>query len=236
MEKFTLDNENIDLYFSVHIPKTAGSFVGNLLESSKIGLLFYNYGEDSDSTYIVHHGHKKFPQSGQTYEELFFKLCTGFEGIAMMHGHFYVSRYKYLNDNAKFITWVRDPAQLLCSLFYYWKRWEPNHYNKLYNYFISKNFEFIDFATDSHFTNIQYRYLNGMDIRQFSFVGMVEKMSASLAQLSTLIPINLGENINKRINVNPYKKRKQYVIDDVDNSIRKANLLDYQIYDNAHLI
>jgi hypothetical protein len=192
-----------------------------------------NYGLNNKNTYILYKNQIKSPKVGQSHEELFFEICSRVRGIAVMHGHFQPSRYKLLFNKVKLITWLRDPFQLLCSLFYYWKRWEPKHENALYDYFISKEFDLLDFVTDSRFVNVQSKYLEGVKIKDFVICGFVEEMEKSLDNLSFILPLNTSNISNTKINYNLDKVGELYSLLESDELVRKANSNDYKLYQNA---
>ena len=63
--------------FSIHIPKTAGSFFGQILEGINPDIQFFNYGINAPETRIYLKGVlKEFPV-GEDLESFFFKETFG---------------------------------------------------------------------------------------------------------------------------------------------------------------
>jgi hypothetical protein len=153
-----------------------------------------------------------------------------------MHGHFHPRQYKSLLNSVNLITWLRDPIQLLCSLYYYWKRWQPKHHNELYDYFVSKDFNLLDFVTDSRFTNVQSKYLEGVKIKDFVFCGFVEELEKSFKNLSFILPLNTSTFSNTKVNYNSDKVGELYTVPESCETVRKANSIDYKLYQNAKFL
>ena len=233
MENYFLNSFKSEIFLSVHIPKTAGSLLSYLYKISNIDILFFNYGLNNLNTHIFYNNEIKLPKEGQSHEELFFEICSRVRGIAVMHGHFHPRRYQLILNKVKLITWLRDPFQLLCSLYYYWKRWKPKHINPLYDYFISKEFDLLDFVTDSRFANVQSKYLEGVNLNDFVFCGFVEEMEKSLDNLSSILPLNTSNVSNKKINYNLDKVGELYTWPMSDELVRKANSDDYKLYQHG---
>jgi hypothetical protein len=228
-------SSNLNLYISVHIPKTAGTFFRTLLEELSFDILFLNYEEDNPNTKILVGGELFTPPIDQSHIDYFFELCHTHSGIALMHGHFGSERFNHLMDNANFISWVREPIQRLFSLYFYWRRWKPKLPNELYQYFNNKNMSFDEFATDTKFINYQHRYLRGVSISNYSFIGVVEHLHESLQSLSDHFPDLLHLDWDRFINANPSRTTDLYQTKCNKEKIRSMNHLDYQIYDEVML-
>ena len=65
--------------FSIHIPKTAGTFFGQILQSINPEILFFNYGANSSDTRLFVDGKLEDPPKGECHQSFFFKLIQGRE-------------------------------------------------------------------------------------------------------------------------------------------------------------
>ena len=109
--------------FSIHIPKTAGTFFGQILKSVNPDILFFNYGSNSSATRLYVNGKLKDPPNGETYETFYFKIIQEKDkGISIMHGHIWKKEFYGANLDAKLICWLREPAQRLFSHYEFFKR------------------------------------------------------------------------------------------------------------------
>tara|TARA_Y100000588_G_C14068172_1_gene844565 strand:+ start:247 stop:963 length:717 start_codon:yes stop_codon:yes gene_type:complete len=223
------------IILSTHIPKTAGSFFGQALLGCHPEILFYNYGPKSRATRIYQRGQLLNLHEGKDHKDVFLKKSAQYkeEGLAIMHGHFWIRSYSELIPPAKPIVWLREPAQRLRSHFEFWKN-PPKHKNPKYKLFKKENFSFVEFATHPEFTNRQYLFTNGVSLNNFVFVGIMEQMENSLNTLSDILPCFPNTNPNIKVNFNPLKESEKYNIGKDEMAlIRKANELDYMLYESG---
>ena len=96
-----------------------------------------------------------------------------------------------------------------------------------------KEFDLLDFVTDSRFVNVQSKYLEGVKIKDFVICGFVEEMEKSLDNLSFILPLNTSNISNTKINYNLDKVGELYSLLESDELVRKANSNDYKLYQNA---
>ncbi len=207
---------------SIHIPKTAGTSFERTLKDV--------YGE----TAVLRINHKLRPRGKEKYYSLEQKAIP--QHIKVIHGHFnYIKLKTFIKwpENIPVITWLRDPVERSISNFNYRKRVlnedleKANGGDKTYpkHHAIQKNV--LEFLSKKGQKNRMARYLNGVNLEQLFFVGIVEHYTEDLAHLAKLLHWeNFQEykvNISERQKVGA-KKRK---------IIKGYNNLDYRLYYQA---
>ena len=220
--------------FSIHIPKTAGSFFGQVLESIHPDIQFFNYGINAPETRIYLKGElKEFPV-GEDLESYFFKYINDNQkGLAIMHGHVWKKHFVYKNPDAKILTWVREPAQRLYSHYEFFKR-IPHSGNKRYEKFKKSNQSFLEFATDPLNQNRQTKILDGVQLDLLSFVGVVEKINQSIKKFSSIFDLKISLYDSYNLNRNNDRSSNSYPIErSVFEEIKKSNLEDYAFYEKT---
>ena len=220
--------------FSIHIPKTAGSFFGQVLEGVHPDIQFFNYGINAPETRIYLKGVlKEFPV-GEDLESYFFKYINDNQkGLAIMHGHVWKKHFIDEHPDAKVLTWVREPAQRLYSHYEFFKR-IPHPGNKRYEKFKNSHQSFLEFATDPLNQNRQTKILDGFQTGLLSFVGVVEKINQSIDNFSSIFDFKITLDGSFNLNRNNDRSGNSYPIErSVLEEIKKSNLEDYSFYEKT---
>ena len=217
--------------FSIHIPKTAGTFFGQILQSINPEILFFNYGANSSDTRLFVDGSLEDPPKGECHQSFFFKLIQEREdGVSIMHGHVWENVFYTANPDAKLICWLREPAQRLFSHYEFFKR-HAHPGNERYEKFKDENQSFIQFATDPLNVNRQIRVLDGVSIKKFSAIGIVEKIDQSLARFRDIINRNFTVDDSYSLNKNLKRRNEKYQINETElKVIKEKNQDDYNSY------
>lgn len=220
--------------FSIHIPKTAGSFFGQVLEGLCPDIQFFNYGINAPETRTYMKGALKECPAGETLESSFFKYINdNRKGLAIMHGHVWKKYFIDEHPDAKMITWLREPAQRLYSHYEFFKR-IPHPGNKRYENFKNSNQSFLEFATDPLNQNRQTKILDGVQQGLLSFVGVVEKINQSIEKFSSIFDFNIILDNSYNFNRNNDRPGNSYPIErSVLEEIKKSNLEDYSFYEKT---
>lgn len=152
---------------SYHIPKTAGCTFGGILEQvyGNQNIIHY-YGEDS----LITRGN-----------------CTS--QTKAIHGHFQARKYDEISLYYKTIVWLRQPIIRLISLYCFWKTTPPSvgSINKIHDDLISNNLDILEFAKMTTVQNEMTAYFSGIDITEFSFVGIQEFFREDVEELRTIM-------------------------------------------------
>jgi hypothetical protein len=217
--------------FSIHIPKTAGTFFGQILQSINPDILFFNYGLESPGTRIYIQNRLVEPPVGKSHQTFFFDyLKRKDKGVAIMHGHVWEKKFYIANPDAKLICWLREPAQRLYSHYEFFKR-QPHPGNERYENFKSRKQTFLEFATDQLNVNRQTTILDGISKNELFFVGIVEKVNPSLNLFQNIFNKDISVNETFSLNKNQNRNSESYKISKEDfSNIKERNLLDYQHY------
>lgn len=217
--------------FSIHIPKTAGTFFGQVLQSLQPEIIFFNYGPESPSTRIyIHNEPLEFADRNSLQPFFFDYLRQKDGGVAIMHGHVWEKRFWDENPDAKLLCWMREPAQRLYSHYEFFKR-QPKPGNERYENFKRRKQTFLEFATDQLNVNRQTGILDGISINELSFVGVVERVSQSLDLFSNVFGKNISVSETFSLNKNQNRNSESYKISEEElSNIEECNLLDFQNY------
>lgn len=211
---------NIELV-SIHIPKTAGTSFRNVLKGT--------YGSKHVARFDIRSGGKKIEVERRRFNGT--KLNSN---IKVIHGHF---RYHDLidlveiNDDTPVITWMRDPVHRVISNYYYLAgvlAKELNEEKKGLNILAKMQRSLIEYAHDEISRNRMYKFLDGLPLSKFHFIGIQEHYEDDLAELMG----SLGKSKYPQYHVN-VTGRKYDVAGDIIDEIRSLNQLDNELYQEA---
>jgi hypothetical protein len=190
------------MLISMHLPKTAGNSFLKALERK--------YGQNLYKDYDDMQKIQKFLAGDNNKHEL---LATPFSESSHLpeciHGHFLAAKflpYRQRND-AKFITWLREPVQRLISHYNFFRRsYDPATAGPLFRKVIEENWSLEAFCLSDEFRNIYSKYITDFSFNNFDFVGVTEFYDEDLRFLSenilsfNLIPYKLNSAEPVRLN------------------------------------
>jgi hypothetical protein len=154
---------------SIHIPKTGGRSFHEVLKIV--------YGDSLDKRFEKEHF---FPDKNFT-GLLNNKLLDDIRGI---HGHLTISQVKPLINayHPKVITWVRNPVDRVISNYYYFmKRIRDGKTPQ--KQLIKKDISLIDYARQPKRMNRMTAILEGLDLKDFFFIGLMEQFDQDIVEL-----------------------------------------------------
>lgn len=112
------------IFASVHMSKTAGSSFAQLLidiVSHQFPVFFY-YGTGHPLTGIWSAGARLNAEGAASNErltEIFIQQAER-NGVGLVQAHWLVSEFlEIFGDPVDFITWLRDPVQRICSMYFF---------------------------------------------------------------------------------------------------------------------
>jgi len=212
---------NIEL-LSMHIPKTAGTSFFLILQQvyGKNGVMRMDYRLAFD----------RFIVQGKPYNSETLPNET-----RVLHGHLnykIISKYLDLNEDVKIITWLRNPVERVISDYYYMLERlkdsfvvDPLHPSILGR--MTKSL--LEFAQVNNEQNKISKYLQGMHLNDFYFVGIVESLDEDMKELSKRLHWQEVKTIRQNIT----RKKPSSVSADVYEAIKSMNHKDWEIYQLA---
>lgn len=206
---------------SIHIPKTGGTSFQTILERV--------YGKNAVLRIDHNLANKK---NTENYYSVKPKDIT--PEIKVIHGHFnyfeLLERFD-IGKNIPVITWVREPTKRVISAFYYLKQVlnnklkEANVDERTYRYTKEISVSLLEFAKKPGRRNKMSKFLEGLDLKDLFFIGIVENYTEDLSMLSKML--NWEEQPAFRDNITTAKKKVGIKKKQV---IRKLNKKDYKLY------
>lgn len=208
---------------SFHIPKTAGTSFRNMLASV--------YGKEHLIRFDI-----QFVDKEVSIQEEVFVGDRLPDHITVIHGHFMYEDLQRLFDihpDAVCITWLRNPVARVISNFYYLderlREILPPHRHAILDN-LEKSLE--EYYKTEINRNRQYKFLNGLPLDKFLFVGICEEFEQEVADLRKLLYVPqmdvLKHNETKQ-KASKAQQLPQSVLDD----IARHNELDMQLYQQA---
>ncbi len=216
------------MLISVHIPKTAGSTFGQVLGTAFQGKVFFDYGKQ----YEITDGCKPGPgiRLRRRFERLRYRSQRPDDQC--IHGHFEASKYRREYPDAKLVTWVRDPVERVVSHYCYWRR-NPRLPHSLCRRMNRENWSLEAFAEVAPMRNLMNRYINGIDLEEFTFIGIQEQFAPCLRQFYALFDLKPVQPAPVLLANRDQSKVTSELAPELKNHIRELNESDCILYDAA---
>jgi len=161
-----------DIILSVHIPKTGGITLYNLLEQK--------FGKGLVSDYP-----DRQEMKGRT------------DPVEVIHGHFEIADYLQLAPHARIITFLREPLSRALSHYYYWLNppsYVPKNDPVYVKYFVEQKPDIEKFLLARELCNICTSFLHPLDHpEQFWFIGFQETFADDIARLQQMLDMPVRE-------------------------------------------
>lgn len=204
---------------SIHIPKTAGTSFRLLLQSM--------LGETNVLRVDYPLLKQRLRVNGERSQERALDA-------PVIHGHFNfkaLSKEVELPSGAKLITWLRDPVERVISNYYYLKERledELKEEGKGLNILSKMMRSMEEYAAQDINRNIQSRFLEGLDLDDFFFIGLTECFKEDCEQLCQMLkwPHPPIPEVNKTAS-------KRRVSESVRSFIRSNNERDVELYERV---
>lgn len=181
---------NCSQYLSIHIPKTAGVSIRNILkEHFGPGFVQY-YWEITDAW-------------GRVLDQVP-------PDATCVHGHYQTDKMTRLFPQAELITWVRDPVERVISSYHHRLR-DPDPKHPVCQELHQKKLSLTEYAALPLVRNEMTRYFGSKKPEDFLFIGIVEEFEHSLRLMAQLLGIPAPSS--RRDNVNPEKLSGCYQLD-----------------------
>jgi len=199
------------MVLSVHIPKTGGVSIRNILKAH-YGPRFFTY-----------------------YWELRDAYGNRMSGVptapACVHGHFPADQFAGQVPKAQLVTWVRDPVERVVSSYYYRLR-EPDWQHPVCRELHAKQLSLIDYAALPLVRNEMTRFLGSRKPADFLFIGVMEEFEESLRRMTERLRIPPAAP--RHDNFNPDRTSPRYELDRViRQDIAALNEADVALYEEC---
>ena len=199
---------------SVHIPKTAGTAFRHVLtDIYGVNGVLGDYPPDSIYQ----------PQNPIS------------RNVKVIHGHFEPSKYRNYFPTAKRIIWLRHPIFRLISEYFFAKTIKDRN-NVIHVQLLDKNLDILEFARIPQMQNFLTQKIEGMQLKEFDFVGIQEFYLQDLAEMQKMMGWQNSQPIVKNSNRYPqYQKCLQEIFNDscLVDRLAKLNREDMELYREA---
>ncbi len=202
---------------SIHIPKTAGRTMLNILNSV--------YGEEQ----VLSIDRIPFKANPQQAIIDFKKKIT--PNIKVIHGHIWAEEIKSIiqeNPQARKITFMREPINRVISNYCFFKKRISLALNDP-ELQLRKDETLLAYAFKEDTRNVMTRFIEGLKIEDFFFVGVFENLNADLNNLASLL--NWGTIQIPKINENTeFKEKLPPLSEEEIKLIENLNARDMELY------
>ncbi|MBR9919607.1 MAG: sulfotransferase family protein [Bacteroidetes bacterium] len=207
---------------SVHIPKTAGT--------SFRGILKEVYGEEAVIRLDIGLVNEKI----RINEELYDKKKVSSK-VRVAHGHFspaLLHKYFDISESTPFITWLRDPIERVISNYFYLQkrlREELEEEKRGLNILSKMQRSLMEYAAQEINQNRMSKFLAGMELEDFAFVGIQDHFSEDLQRIAKLLDWEETQELKHNIT----GRKKEGVSDEERAQIARYNQADVELYQKA---
>jgi hypothetical protein len=231
------------IFASIHIGKTAGTSFAYVLRDSlshRLPVFFY-YGTGHRLTGVWIAGARLDMGDAVSKEQLAERFMRHAEeyGAGIIQAHWTVCEFlEALHNPLEFITWLRDPVQRICSLYFFWKNSSKcapvrRDVRELFWAVKSGRCSLLEFGTHPEICNPYQNFFAPLGLKGITFAGIVERQTVSLQHLSRLLGTALPDQL-PRENVAKQKQGPIYSIPkDVEEAILAYNASDVTMYAEA---
>lgn len=206
---------------SVHIPKTGGASFRDVLMVAFDGQVYFDYRDRPLSR-------------NHAWRNLVARLRGPRlpRGCRCVHGHFLARKYDGRFPSALRAVWLRDPVERLASHYAYWRR-TPFPDNSLCRRLLQENWTLLDFARQPAMRELQTRFLQGVDLDGFAFVGVTEAYARGIRLFQRIFCPDSDLDAALQ-NANPERPAQGYDLEASERrEIARLNRRDAALYDVA---
>ena len=196
------------MILSLHIPKTAGVSIRNVLkEHYGPGFVLW-YWQITDAW-------------GQ--------VCADVPGGATcVHGHFRAEQLSARFPAARLMTWVRDPVERVVSSYYHRRR-DPDWQHPVCQELHRRNLTLLQYAALPAVRNEMCNFVGGKQAEEFFFIGVVEEFELSFARMCGLL--GMPPVAARHDNANPARQEPRYDLEPgVRQELAELNSDDVALY------
>jgi hypothetical protein len=216
------------MLISVHVPKTGGISFLEVLKAAYGERLLMDYADRPMAAGTL----RRLLRTLRSRRSLTADRLAVYDCV---HGHFLPFKYKSLSRRS-FAIWFRDPVELVVSRYFYFQRHLKPDDEQFRKYIKRQGLTLEAYARIPHFHNVYAKYLFGMRLADFDFVGITENFDASLEVFRRMYGIQVPLP-QAKMNTNPRKTGERYELPAALRTlIRDRNQKDLAIYRSASAI
>jgi hypothetical protein len=145
------------------------------------------------------------------------------DDVAVIHGHFRI--IPDIKNNYTLVTVLRDPLERLHSLFRYLMR--RHHYDEPTPRWWHPHMSFLELVRLPQNQNTQWRYLEGLEVGDFTHIGVTEHLEAFIRQIDPEDSMGYVPRVNTTKQEPLELPRKALA------EFQRLNYLDYMLYEQA---
>lgn len=203
-----LRRAEIILILSLHIPKTAGVSIRNVLKEHFGPGFVLSYWQITDA---------------------WGRVCPEVPaGATCVHGHYQASQLATRFPEARLMTWVRDPVERVVSSYHHRLR-DPDWQHPVCHQLHRDKLSLLAYAAIPEMRNEMCHFFGKSRPADFSFIGVVEEFDHSFAQMREFLC--MGEVPARHDNANPNKKIARYELEPaVRQQLSELNADDVALY------
>jgi hypothetical protein len=197
------------MIISIHIRKTAGTSFRRELSEAFGDALLLDYGDEIGSDRLLSRL-KRIKTSLSAH----YNRNRIVDRYKIVHGHFYGTKYKSLPGRKYYVTFLRDPVERVISNYFYIKS-NPSRSHPDAISIHRRNLSLEEYVESAESRNLQARFLAGLDLDRFQFVGITEHYNRSISLFNKLFGVNLRGDVHQNVT------RARPSIDMIDPLLRK---------------
>ena len=167
------------MFVSIHIPKTAGTTIGYILDYGMNRRIFYDYpryGLGPQHGKVMDAEAKEHDREMILQHKDFIKYK-----FDIVHGHFHYRKYQDIFPDEKYIVCLRDPVKRTVSHYLHILE-SGSDKNNYFNEISSGEMGLVEFAELPHIQRVQSLFVEGRDIMDYDHVFLTEKLAETIYQ------------------------------------------------------